>query len=464
MRSLVIITVVTNLFSHWIIAGNGFTIAPLLSSRNHVYMNRLLLSIRTAQNNDSKETSTTSANKRTSSVINENAAGIITKNDPNLSTSQRRISHMEKYTRLPVWPAWNGALLFMLSKVLPNSIIAKLEDQFGGRVCPNFFPDDGSTSPFIMLVHHVHSFTVFDPLRWFQKNVILPEGFPSHPHRGFITLTYCLRGGMVHRDSIGYKQTYGNEKRHNGNFAQWLVTGAGILHEEMWDINHEQDGICSEQELFQLWINVPSSVKMNRPAVYLLSNNNVEKHSDTYQDGNIKTGHVFSPIIVSPDGDVETKVLVGEYINDTSVNHVSSSIPLDSAMTILHVTMKPNTSWSMKDIPPSYRTAMLYMRKGSLQIASQDEYLPAHFTAYLTPFGNEINAKAGSDGADFLLLAGEPINEPIQARGSMVMNSFDEIDQAYNDYSNGLMGRPWSQDLQDDQWRDHVNKYPSAYR
>ena len=144
---------------------------------------------------------------------------------------QRKISHVEKFARLPVWPAWNGALLFILSKVLPNTIIAKLEDQFGGRVCPNFFQDTMRTSPFIMLVHHVHSFTAFDPLRLFQKKVILPEGFPSHPHRGFITLTYCLHGGMKHRDSIGFKQSYGNEKRHDGKIAQWLVTGAGMLHE-----------------------------------------------------------------------------------------------------------------------------------------------------------------------------------------------------------------------------------------
>ena len=439
-------------------------------------------------NNHDDTTSSSNSNKvpfqydASETNNNMNKLNAVRNNNPKPSSStQRKISHIEKFARLPVWPAWNGALLFLLSKILANNLIAKLEDQFGGRVCPNFFPDNGSkTSPFIMLVHHVHSFTLFDPIRLFQKKVILPEGFPSHPHRGFITLTYCLRGGMVHRDSIACKQTYGNEKRHGGNFAQWLITGAGLLHEEMWDINYDQDGICSQQELYQLWINVPSTCKMDSPAVYLLSDEEEERQghtstttNDDEDGGDLKTEYAFSPTVQSENGDVETKILVGEYNGHSS----SNSVPLESSMSILHVTIKPNASWSMRDIPSSYRTAIIYMRKGSIRISpssSQERVgaedndihsneIPAHHTAYLTPYGDEIAAKAGEDGGDFLLLTGEPINEPMQARGSMVMNTFDEIDQAYNDYSRGLMGTPWDQDLSDDEWREHVNKFPSVY-
>jgi redox-sensitive bicupin YhaK (pirin superfamily) len=395
---------------------------------------------------------------------------------------QRQIAKIEKFARLPVWPAWNGALLFLLSQILPNSIIAKLEDTFGGRVCPNFFSDNGSTSPFIMLVHHSHSFFKFDPLRAFQKNVILPEGFPSHAHRGFITLTYCLHGGMVHRDSIGCKQSYGNEKkRHGGNVAQWLITGAGMLHEEMWDINHEEDGLCSRQELFQLWVNVPSWNKMTQPSIYLL-NENEENNISNDEGGkigngssDIQTNYAHIPTFQTENGNVETKVLVGDYSNGEQ-HHLtattSSSVPLASAMSILHVTMKPNTTWSMKDIPASYRTALIYMRQGSVHIAAKgnggkdndENYIPTHNTAYLTQYGNEITTFAGKDGGDFLVLIGEPLNEPIQARGSMVMNTFDEIDEAYNDYSKGRMGIPWDHKLSDEEWTKHVDRFPSIYR
>ena len=401
-----------------------------------------------------------------------------TKNDLTISQEQkrksiqqqRRISHVEKFARLPVWPAWNGAILFLLSKLLPNSTIAKLEDQLGGRVCPNFFQDTMRTSPFIMLVHHVHSFTAFDPLRIFQKNVILPEGFPSHPHRGFITLTYCLHGGMRHRDSIGFQQSYGNEKRHDGNIAQWLVTGAGMLHEEMWDVNYDQDGICSKQELFQLWVNVPSRFKMDNPSVYLLSNKEGIEEERSDNDGSIgndvlQSGYAHAPFLMDPDDDnfIQTRVLVGEYTGPDG-RCVSSTIPLESPMTILHVSLKPNAEWSMVDIPQSFRNGIIYTRKGTVTLSNEENEIEPHYTAYLTPHGNELNLKAGEDGGDFLLLIGEPINEPIQARGSMVMNTIDGIDQAYNDYANGLMGRPWDHDLTDEEWKDHVQKFPSAYR
>ncbi len=397
---------------------------------------------------------------------------------PGAGRRMKQIQQMEKFARLPVWPAWNGALLFLLSKVLPNTTVAKLEDKFGGRVCPNFFSttDIGTgtgnsyntspnTSPFIMLVHHCHSFTKFDPLRAFQQKFILPEGFPSHPHRGFITFTYVLRGGMVHRDSIGCKQTYGSERRHGGYVGQWLVTGAGMLHEEMWDVNYDNDndgngngnGICSEQELFQIWVNVPSASKMDRPSVYLVSNEEEEKEnananrstSDSNSD-NIQTGYAVAPTVKTDNGQVVTRVLVGGYNNGSQ--YYSSNVPLESPMSILHVTMGPNTVWSMVDIPSSFQTLVIYVRRGSVSITSNGgdvtniddndnkNEISTHYTAYLTPQGDELSLTS-TDGGDFMLLMGQKINEPVQARGSMVMNSIDGIDQAYNDYAMGYMGR-----------------------
>merc|ERR1711957_1006187 len=110
------------------------------------------------------------------------------------------------------------------ARVFGPEIAADWEDSWGGRVCPNFFAPE-STTPFVLLVHHRHAFMNWDPVRYIQKT-FFPEGFPAHPHRGFITVTYILKGGFFHRDSVGIKQSYGAEARHEGKHVQWLTTGA----------------------------------------------------------------------------------------------------------------------------------------------------------------------------------------------------------------------------------------------
>jgi hypothetical protein len=104
--------------------------------------------------------------------------------------TKRGIRRIEKFARLPVWPAWNGVLIWMIGKLFGNDIAAKLEDSITGRVGPNFY-NYAETSPYIMLVHHCHSFHPLDPFRYIQRT-FFPEGFPAHPHRGFITITYIL--------------------------------------------------------------------------------------------------------------------------------------------------------------------------------------------------------------------------------------------------------------------------------
>ena len=390
--------------------------------------------------------------------------------------SQRRIASIQKYARIPVWPAWNGALLFLLSllpdSIMPNSTIAKLEDLIGGRVCPNFF-DSSSTStsatnnpsPFLMLVHHSHSFTSIDPLRKFQSSVILPEGFPAHPHRGFITLTYCIKGGMIHRDSLGTKQSYGAQERHQGNVAQWLIAGAGMLHEEMWDVVHGKDnkgnkgdGLVSKQELFQLWVNLPAQHKMTNPRVTLLNTNDNDTTGTDDETGTDNAGNLDHETVAIPMVQTEqskTLVLIGEYGN------ARSDVETLSPMSILHVQIEPKGSWQVT-LPDSFKTGILYMRTGSASCSSQE--IDAHYTATLTPNGDTFQLTAGEDGADFMLLVGEPLYEPVQAQGSMVMNDPEEINVAYDDYQRGLMGRPWEHTLTDEEWELHSSKFPSVYK
>jgi len=351
--------------------------------------------------------------------------------------SRRHVRKIQKYTRLPVWPVWNGVLIWLVGKLLGDQVAAKVEDTITGRVCPNFY-EYSETSPFIMLVHHCHSFAPFDPLRYLQRT-FFPEGFPAHPHRGFITVTYFLDGGFRHRDSMGIKQMYGAEKRHGGKHTQWLETGAGVLHEEMFDMAQENLFMPIRQELYQLWLNVPASHKLDSPRTLLLG------------------GDDETPTIVEKDNQgrtTKTLLLAGSYQTYQAV------APIESKLSIMHVRMDPQTTWQY-DLPASFETVVMYIRQGSL--LDNDTVLPAHHTVYFENNGERIVLHAEKDGADFMLLAGEPIREPCVAQGSMVMNSGGEINQAYQDYQMGAFGRPWKESLTDKEWEQHVHLYPSQY-
>lgn len=389
----------------------------------------------------------------------------------NALRKSRYAIRVEKFARLPVWPAWNGVAIFLLSKLFGNEVAAEFEDKVGGRVCPNFFTPE-KTSPFIMLVHHRHSFAPWDPFRYIQKS-FFPEGFPSHPHRGFTTVTYCLKGGMIHRDSMGEKQIYGAEKRHKGKHTQWLTAGAGLLHEEMWDIQPDSNEMYgdedgnnifrrifqpSSQELYQLWLNLPASKKMDSPSIELLG------------------GEDSTPSVINEETDesdstkrLQTKTIIisGEHAGK------KASIETASGVSILHVQMDPGSTWT-HSMPLTHRTAILYMRTGSVTMnglndtnAITEITIDPHYTAYLSSKGEKLTIhcpKTQKGKADFLLLTGDPIYEPVFAQGSMVMNYPDEINTAYSDYQQGKMGSPWDHKLTDEEWKDHNDKYPFFYR
>jgi redox-sensitive bicupin YhaK (pirin superfamily) len=361
--------------------------------------------------------------------------------------TQRQIANVEKFARLPVWPVWQGVFLFFLSKIAGQEVAAKLEDVIGGRVCPNFF-SSGDTSPFVLLVHHRHSFSSWDPIRYIQRT-FFPEGFPAHPHRGFVTVTYCLKGGMIHRDSLGIKQAYGAEDRHEGKHVQWLTAGAGIQHEEMWDVEPDsRGGWTSSQELYQIWLNLPAAYKMSAPNAELLEAKIVDKSAP------IPEG--ITPIIVSDEGNTITTVVSGEH----NGIHAPVDCPTDASILRIEFTSKNQSIWKHM-MPRSHKTAILYVKKGAIKIG--DERVPPHHTVYLTPDGEELTIEALEGEADVLLLTGAPLCEPIVSQGSMVMNTNQEIQEAYIDFQRGYMGVPWREKLSDYEWREHVKKNPSRY-
>jgi len=383
---------------------------------------------------------------------------------------QKSLVRVEKFARFPVWPAWNGAFIWLTSRILGNTVASQLEDKITGRVCPNFFESTAETSPFLLLVHHCHSFAIGDVGRYIQKRLIAPEGFPSHPHRGFVTLTYFLQGGFRHRDSMGVEQYYG-AKRQQKDFphSQWLNTGAGLLHEEMFDLGPpplvngleqskqkpatyawtDREFWWQRHELYQIWINLPANEKLGSPSIALLS--------DTHD----------TPVVT--ENGAQVRVLAGRYQQE----HVATT-PISTDMLILHVTLDPGQKWTCP-FPHGFETCFLYLRQGSLTCSNSnvrnengidDTLIPPHHTAYFSGNGRslELQANNGNAAADFMLLAGVPILEPCVTQGSMVMNTKQEINQAYVDYQAGLFGQPWDHELSREEWKDHVQRFPSRYR
>ena len=271
-----------------------------------------------------------STSKPRSAALKSSSSSPATATIPS-SYSSRTVQRIDRFERIPTWPTQNGLRFNAVSKINPD-LAAKLEHDHGGADCPNIWLNNHSnnnaaretTSPFLMMCHHNHSFQLNDPIRILQKNII-PEGFPSHGHRGMTTVTIVLRGGLVHRDSLGNKQIFGavddntnNNKKnrnnpYNNKHTQWCTFGRGMIHELMFDNDNSrprrrssnnsrkvQDEEIIHQELYQIWIDLPQSKRYMEPRVELLG--------DTDDDD-----FTTPTVIDSSSKNVQTTIIAGEY-------------------------------------------------------------------------------------------------------------------------------------------------------
>lgn len=235
--------------------------------------------------------------------------------------------------------------------------------------------------PFLMLDH----FGSNDPDDYIA-------GFPSHPHRGFVTFTYMLDGHMEHQDSMGNR----GDLRSGG--AQWMKAASGVIHSEM---PKQVNGLMRG---FQLWINLPAAEKMSDPA---------------YQE--------FAPEgIPEVQGEaIRVRVLAGNYggvrgaVNDPHTD-----------VRYLDVALQPGAGF--EHVLPTGHTAFVYVYEGALTGC------PPHCLAVLAQ-GDEVQLAAGPEGARFILVAGRPLGESIAQHGPFVMNTRSEIEQAFRDYQSGKL-------------------------
>lgn len=220
-------------------------------------------------------------------------------------------------------------------------------------------------------------------------------GFPSHPHRGFVTFTYMLDGQMEHQDSMGHKGVIGPGD------AQWMKAAHGVIHSEM------PKQIAGRMRGFQLWINLPASEKLSAPDYQELA-------ADAF------------PVIDIDGGSI--KLLIGDY--------QSVKAPISDTLTqvnYLDINLEPDSNFTMP-ITVGHG-GFVFCYDGALHTGEQP--IPSRHIALIE--GDDINLMAGSQGARFIVVTGQPIGEPVVQHGPFVMNSREEIMQAMQDYQQGTL-------------------------
>lgn len=291
--------------------------------------------------------------------------------------------------------------------------------------------------PFIFTVHHVDHYPEGNESQgpaaslggrrlgmdfsyrdgWSMYHGDTVPGFPQHPHRGFETVTVVRKGYVDHSDSLGATARYG------GGDVQWLTTGSGIMHAEMFPLIHGDQS--NPLELFQIWLNLPPESKL------------VDAHFAMLWSEEIPT--------VEPAPGVSVDVMAG-----TLGEHVAPAAPPNSwasqpgsHMAIWLIRLEAGAEWDLPVNAPGVNR-MLHCFEGS-QVVVGSVRIGSGVGVRLRADMPATITNSGSDLAEFLLLQGRPIGAPVIQMGPFVMNTPEEIDTAISDYRRTQFGGwPWS--------------------
>ena len=248
------------------------------------------------------------------------------------------------------------------------------------------------TDPFLLLDE-------MGPVDWAPGEAI---GAPAHPHRGFETVTYLLEGRICHSDSAG------NSGELGPGDVQWMTAGRGVIHSELPEPEFLKSG--GVMHGFQIWVNLPAKDKMMEPR---------------YQD--IPAADI--PVAESDDGLVRARVVAGECLGVSAV--IETVIPI----VYIHLTIQPGGS--LVQPLDEGLNGIIYCFGGELNI--EDGSVSDGQMAILSE-GDSVAISVAEDAegaAEALLLAGEPLGEPIARYGPFVMNTEEELRQAFTDYQSG---------------------------
>ena len=251
-----------------------------------------------------------------------------------------------------------------------------------------------NVDPFLLIHHWKDHF----PGGQKQQNL----GVGPHPHRGFAPVTLVFKGSVHHRDSLG------NDSIVSEGGTQWMNSGKGVIHSERPSVEISENG--GDYEIIQFWVNAPGNHKLDPPAYYPLAK------EDT-------------PVVGSEDGAVTLSLIAGQ------LHEKSSPIETYSPMLIIRA---DGTTGGQVTIPvTSTYNALIYVLEG--KVACGDTIVGEKTMALFHNDGSDIQLKYLEDSI-LIVLAGEPINEPIKSYGPFVMNSSRELMTAIQEYQDGKMG------------------------
>lgn len=231
-----------------------------------------------------------------------------------------------------------------------------------------------------------------------------PKGVGVHPHRGFETVTIAYKGKVEHADSSG-----GGGIIHEGD-VQWMTAASGVLHKEFHEKEWSKTG--GEFQMVQLWVNLPAKDKMSTPKYQAITHQSISK------------------VELSDNAGI-VEVIAGEY------KGTKGSASTFSPMNIYNIKLNKNAIIEL-NLDSNFNTALLVI-EGKISI-NQNENVNTNYLALMANDGENFMIEAIED-AIVLVISGQPLNEPIASHGPFVMNTKEEINQAFLDYNNGKFGR-----------------------
>lgn len=263
----------------------------------------------------------------------------------------------------------------------------------------NFFPSgtligESGMSPFFLMDYNS---------KWNISPSEKQKGVGVHPHRGFETVTIAYHGSVAHHDSAGNSGVI-----HEGD-VQWMTAGSGILHKEYHEKEFSRKGGIFQ--VVQLWVNLPAEFKMTSPKYQAIENRQMTK-------------------VFLDDGESCVELIAGSYQGHKGP--ATSFTPIN----LFNVRLKSGASIDL-NFDRDFNTGILIV-EGEIKINDSGTVAADHFV-YFQHDGEEIRLKALKESV-VLVLSGKPIDEPIVSAGPFVMNTEEEISQAYNDYYSGRFG------------------------
>jgi redox-sensitive bicupin YhaK (pirin superfamily) len=329
-------------------------------------------------------------------------------------------------------------LILEISPYIETSPSVDMEKNAVIKTEPLGFPWN-TLDPFIFCVHHRdeypkgnehmgpdaslegrnigQDFTVKDGWRMYHGQKV--PGFPYHPHRGFETITVVKEGLVDHTDSMGAAGRFGKGD------VQWMTAGGGVQHSEMFPLVHQDKE--NPLELFQIWLNLPRSSKLVKPHFKMLWEDEIPVYSVKDENGHTVEVHVIAGNLYDLAGPRPTP-------DSWAANP-------DHHIQILTARMEAEAKWILPKAAPGLNRTIYFYKGDQLHVEGMDVG-PNH--SIRVHSDRDVSMKAGHEDCYFMVLQGKPIGEPVVQYGPFVMNTKEEIQEAYREYQRTQFGGwPW---------------------